>query len=100
MLYQQPWPNSANAAENKMTKETRADSSRGATPNVQRSDDEDLDVRVALDACAAVLLTPDQAHWVVSELEMWQGNRTCCWTSSRAASAWRAATRPPPRSRA
>ena len=38
-------------------------------------DDEDLDVRAALDACAAVLLTPDQAHWVVSELEMWRGNR-------------------------
>ena len=31
-------------------------------------DDEDLDVRAALDACAVVLLTPDQAHWVVSEL--------------------------------
>ena len=38
-------------------------------------DDEDLDVRAALDACAVVLLTPDQAHWVVSELEMWRGNR-------------------------
>ena len=38
-------------------------------------DDEDLDVRAALDACAVVLLQPDQAHWVVSELEMWRGNR-------------------------
>ena len=33
-------------------------------------DDEDLDVRAALDACAVVLLQPDQAHWVVSGLEM------------------------------
>ena len=38
-------------------------------------DDEDLDVRAALDACAVVLLQPDQAHWVVSELEMWRRNR-------------------------
>ena len=38
-------------------------------------DEDDLDVRAALDACAVVLLTPDQAHWVVSELEMWRGNR-------------------------